>query len=89
MILIDLSDSLTVAFDAAWDVQRALLNGHMERMAGDESTSQFVGETIDGKGLDTIIMLQHEPVYTLGTGSDERYVLSGDNSTIPIVRMDR
>jgi lipoyl(octanoyl) transferase len=50
-------------------------------------------------GRDTVIMLQHHPVYTLGTGSDEKFVLvhnadaaagnNDDRSTVPVVRMDR
>ena len=42
-------------------------------------------------GLDTVYMLQHSPVYTLGTGSDERFVLalnSAENK-VPVIRMDR
>ena len=53
---------------------------------------------------DTIIMLQHHPVYTLGTGSDEKFVkaLSSVNNndndndnhnqsspSVPVIRMDR
>ena len=42
-------------------------------------------------GIDTVYMLQHSPVYTLGTGSDERFVLAlnSDGNNVPIVRMDR
>jgi lipoyl(octanoyl) transferase len=38
-------------------------------------------------GLDTVFMLQHSPVYTLGTGSDEKFVLHNDK--VPTIRMDR
>ncbi|KAG7344707.1 lipoate-protein ligase B [Nitzschia inconspicua] len=31
-------------------------------------------------GCDTILLLQHHPVYTLGTASDEKYVLSHSNN---------
>lgn len=45
-----------------------------------------------GQENDVILMLQHKPVYTLGTGSDERFIL-GDykNSNFPIdvVRIER
>lgn len=51
----------------------------------DDNTSHT---TPTSAGYDTIIMLQHNPVYTLGTGSDERFVLTS-SSDIPIVRMDR
>jgi len=54
---------------------------------------------------DTIIMLQHHPVYTLGTGSDDKFVKSLSSSSnnnddddgksdnyipsVPVIRMDR
>lgn len=39
---------------------------------------------------DTVIFLQHEPVYTLGTASDEKFILKQEETTsIPIIRMDR
>lgn len=41
-------------------------------------------------GLDTILFVQHEPVYTLGGGSDASLILNNnDNDEIPIVRMNR
>ena len=41
-------------------------------------------------GKDTIIMLQHKPVYTLGTGSDADFIKdSGLSSSIDIVRIER
>lgn len=66
---------------------------------GSQSSSSFLGafdndddnhneNTIVGRGVDTIIMVEHRPVYTLGTGSDEKFVLSSQ-SHIPVVRMDR
>jgi lipoate-protein ligase B len=70
------------------------------------SSSSFLQENEydNNEGRDTIIMLQHNPVYTLGTGSDDKFVLAarrnnGDNdnegdsttttTTVPVVRMDR
>ena len=69
-------------------------------------TDQFIGDNHEGSnidalslspslcGKDTIIFLQHQPVYTLGTASDEKFITaattSNDNqSTVPVVRMDR
>jgi lipoyl(octanoyl) transferase len=43
---------------------------------------------VSAKGVDRVIFLQHEPVYTLGTGSDPSYILNS-NSSVPVVRMDR
>jgi lipoyl(octanoyl) transferase len=43
---------------------------------------------VSAKGVDRVIFLQHDPVYTLGTGSDPSYILNS-NSSVPVVRMDR
>lgn len=45
-------------------------------------------------GCDSIIMLQHEPVYTLGTASDPSFILGYDendnnDNKIPIMRIER
>jgi lipoyl(octanoyl) transferase len=48
-------------------------------------------------GCDSIIMLQHDPVYTLGTASDPSFIRSSEDSSeeattkakIPIVRIER
>jgi lipoate-protein ligase B len=87
--LLDYSNSLSlIPFTTAWDWQKALLNDHVERLSQKKSTSQFLQGGGDLSGLDTVIMLQHYPVYTLGTGSDEKCVLSSDDS-VPVIRMDR
>ena len=73
--------------------------------AKDGIGSQFLpsedGIIIDGsaaiKGIDTVIMLQHSPVYTLGTGSDEKFIIPSSSASsekehsraVPVVRMDR
>ena len=59
-----------------------------------ESFSSFLpisdNNQTNNKGYrDTIIMLQHNPVYTLGTGSDEGFVKASSSSSVPVVRMDR
>jgi lipoyl(octanoyl) transferase len=72
-----------------------------------ESSSQFLPpdnnptttDTTSTAGVDTIYMLQHSPVYTLGTGSDETFVLAALNNNndqanakakvVPTIRMDR
>jgi hypothetical protein len=47
------------------------------------------------RGVDTVILLQHAPVYTLGTASDESFILDrqqqndSNSNSIPTVRMDR
>jgi lipoyl(octanoyl) transferase len=41
-------------------------------------------------GKDTVILLQHKPVYTLGTGSDPDFIKeSGLSSSIDVVRIER
>jgi lipoyl(octanoyl) transferase len=78
--LLDWSARDPIPFQEAWDVQKVLTENQFERlqMAG----TQF-DNTING---DCILMLQHQPVYTLGTGSDPSFILSG---AVDVVRMDR
>ena len=43
-------------------------------------------------GVDTILLVEHEPVYTLGTGSDVSFILESQRTTHfvpPVVRIDR
>jgi len=77
--LLDWSARNPVPFQDAWDIQKYIVEKHFERIKADKA--QFGTEHGD-----SIIMLQHEPVYTLGTGSDPSFVLSVD---IDVVRMDR
>ena len=109
--------SLLINFDTAWGHQREILDDQMERLSltngkektsNDDDVSSFLPTSDeDNEGTktghrDTIIMLQHHPVYTLGTGSDEKFVKASsstsddsDDSTdslipsVPVVRMDR
>ena len=110
-------DPSLVEFQAAWDWQKELMERHFARLAAEQlqqpqqhgvtstrsqaSNSFLDPSAVNNGGIDTVIMLQHQPVYTLGTGSDEKFVLAGDGSsstsnnsdevrpTVPIVRMDR
>lgn len=100
--LIDYSNSgSSIPFQKAWDWQKEILNDHVERITefqsssidDEKSFSQFWNPTENNKyGIDSILMLQHEPIYTLGTGSDEKFVLGrndSDSSLVPVVRIDR
>mmetsp|Transcript_13385 Transcript_13385/g.32234 ORF Transcript_13385/g.32234 Transcript_13385/m.32234 type:complete len:325 (+) Transcript_13385:47-1021(+) len=97
--LIDYSsadDTPFIPFETAWDWQKDILEGHVQRLKNsedDSSSSQFLSPSDDStnaNGVDTVIMLQHEPVYTLGTGSDESFILGQEEeSSVPTVRMDR
>lgn len=89
-----------IPFESAWDMQKQILAAHVDRLlttTTDETseTDQFIESTTASldessltTGKDTIIFLQHHPVYTLGTGSDEKFITSG-GGVVPVVRMDR
>jgi lipoyl(octanoyl) transferase len=79
--LYDWSTRNPIPFHEAWKFQQLIVEQHFLRIK--EETDQFHSEHGDG---DTVLMLQHEPVYTLGTGSDPAFVLSGD---VDVIRMDR
>jgi len=85
--LLDWSAQGTVPFVAAWDYQKKIVDGHLERLSAEDGSdvSQFlVSESAEG--VDSVIFLQHDPVYTLGTGSDPNFILSDH---VDVVRMDR
>lgn len=79
--LFDFTTAKPVPFQDGWTFQKNLLSRHLERLKpGEEkSCSQF-------NGFDAIVMLQHSPVYTLGTASDSKFVLNDD---VEVVRIDR
>lgn len=61
---------------------------------GDDNSTTKDTDTLPFLGCDSIIMLQHDPVYTLGTASDASFIRGYDeNDThdkhIPIVRIER
>lgn len=71
----NLLGSLT-QFHDAWRLQRTILEQHL--------TTQLTEQEYIN---DELILLEHYPVYTLGTASDEAFVkLAGE---VPVVRMDR
>lgn len=64
-------------YQEAWDFQR-------------EQASRYAEAQIDGLETDRVILLQHEPVYTLGTGSTEDHLKFGiDNPKLPTFRTER
>jgi len=99
-----------VPFQAAWDYQKHLLQGHLDRLQHNrhmakqakdqhvQDLSSFLSspqvEQLDESsslslaGIDRILILEHTPVYTLGTASDPSYILQSSDD-IDIVRMDR
>eukprot|EP00590_Aulacoseira_subarctica_P008698 CAMPEP_0172426680 /NCGR_PEP_ID=MMETSP1064-20121228/38638_1 /TAXON_ID=202472 /ORGANISM="Aulacoseira subarctica , Strain CCAP 1002/5" /LENGTH=242 /DNA_ID=CAMNT_0013170423 /DNA_START=270 /DNA_END=1001 /DNA_ORIENTATION=- len=94
----------------AWGLQKSLVENQMNRLQqqqdDDDRSSEFqspssrwfssngTGDNIVERGKDSILILQHEPVYTLGTGSEERYILgdykeNNSLSNIQVVRVER
>ena len=77
--LYDWSARNPIPFHEAWKLQQSIAEQHFHRIKA--GTDQFQMEYGD-----TVLMLQHEPIYTLGTGSDPAFVLSGG---VDVIRMDR
>eukprot|EP00977_Amphora_coffeiformis_P018363 scaffold6420_cov168-Amphora_coffeaeformis.AAC.41 len=70
-------------YQVGWDRQQALWQGHSERLSRQQQSwtqSQF-------DGFDTLLIVQHEPIYTLGTASDESFIR--DSATVPVQRINR
>jgi lipoyl(octanoyl) transferase len=89
-----------VEFREAWDVQKELLRAHLDRLDPKQQQSTTTTTTPSSPGRDSLILLQHHPVYTLGTASDEKFLLfdrraseGGDeDDSLPrpdVVRIDR
>ena len=98
----------TIPYNKAWDLQKRLMEEQLLRIGKRPKDpplyDQFIPmdvneENFDNKsmmGCDSIIMLQHDPVYTLGTASDTSFIHgydddddSDEESRIPIVRIER
>lgn len=93
-----------IPYEEAWDLQKRLMEQQLSRIGKRPKDpplyNQFVPEKDDGidsnslVGCDSIIILQHDPVYTLGTASDTSFIHDYDDncnnkSRIPIVRIER
>ncbi|MGK7883663.1 MAG: lipoyl(octanoyl) transferase LipB [Crocosphaera sp.] len=63
-----------MSYEAAWDMQRSL-----------------VKQRLDDPSLeDTLLLLEHPPVYTLGTGSNTKFIkFDPKQSKIPVYRTER
>ena len=112
------SSTAGVEFTAAWNVQKRLLQGHLDRLIIEQQqqqqdqqndddgqqppSSSFLTDNSDNNGIDSVIFLEHEPVYTLGTASDESFVKEQQQQppstsklepaaavVVPVIRMDR
>ncbi|MDJ0659443.1 MAG: lipoyl(octanoyl) transferase LipB [Crocosphaera sp.] len=63
-----------VSYPVAWEIQRSLLQQRLD----------------DPSLEDTLLLLEHPPVYTLGTGSHTRFMkFDPQQSSIPVYRIER
>ena len=90
----------TTPYEEAWDFQKELVKHQLERLGKrptdpplydqflvdvrEDGTSSTANNQL---GCDSVIFLEHDPVYTLGTGSDPSFIR--DESNIDIVRIER
>jgi hypothetical protein len=72
----DWSSSDTVPFVTAWEHQKTLVDAHLERLSAETEASQFILPDTPDQGVDSILFLQHDPVYTLGTALDPFFIHS-------------
>lgn len=85
--------------EQSWRMQQRFLQGQLDRIARSrdegEEISSFLPDVENEianlqLGFDTVFFVEHRPVYTLGTGSDENFILpSHGEPNIPTVRIDR
>ena len=95
-------DNKHIPYEEAWDLQKQLVEQQLTRIGKrpkdpplyDQFVPNILNEDINYEGCDTVIMLQHDPVYTLGTASDPTFIHGYDenddsDNNIPIVRIER
>ena len=85
-------DRLKVEFQKEQPECQFWLPEELEQEEEEEQKEQEEIQLIDSsdrrRGCDVVIMLQHEPVYTLGTASDTNFIKSvGDD--IDVIRIER
>mmetsp|Transcript_22216 Transcript_22216/g.33251 ORF Transcript_22216/g.33251 Transcript_22216/m.33251 type:complete len:395 (+) Transcript_22216:115-1299(+) len=114
--LYDFSSCDPIEFQSMWDIQKDIVEGHVQRLKvefqkkqpesqflpldecliqaqlqqelGYQGYLQSIKSGDESRGCDAIIILQHQPVYTLGTASDTAFIKSvGDD--IDVVRIER
>lgn len=91
VVLRDWSMRNPVPFTEAWDFQKTLVDAHLDRLSSSSNDScQFVTSSQSQQvGVDNVLFLQHNPVYTLGTASDPGFIVDDGSNKVEIVRMDR
>lgn len=88
VVLLNFLDGSKVPFIEAWALQKQIFADQLERLAAPFPDTQFAEGEQKCSGVDTVILLQHEPVYTLGTASDANFIKAKDGN-VSVVRMDR
>jgi lipoate-protein ligase A len=86
-----LKEDIVINDDTDTDTDTDTNSNDIEDQSQDQQMQQqqqFVNKNHRKKGCDTVIILQHEPVYTLGTASDTNFIKSvGDG--IDVIRIER
>ena len=96
----DTTTAQPIAFHDAWTIQQDLQSAQFQQLIPGQRTEDYVYDK--DSSLDTLLFVQHQPVYTLGTASDRRFILGEDttsssatantsstSSNIPIVDINR
>ena len=92
-----------IPYEEAWNLQKQLVEQQLTRIGKrpkdpplyEQFVPKVLNEDMRYEGCDTVIMLQHDPVYTLGTASDPAFIHGYDenendsDNNIPIVRIER
>ena len=109
--------SSTIPYNDVWEQQKSLVSHQLSRIGKGQTNpplyNQFIPLDMEPEkyeahallGCDSIIMVEHDPVYTLGTGSDASFIHGyqadhgnqeeakisedTDEKAIPIVRIER
>jgi lipoyl(octanoyl) transferase len=107
--LYNLAGSPPIPFGPVWEWQKQLVQQQHDRISQETARNLKTNTTTSSQfdlattGTDLILMLQHAPVYTLGTASSEEYLLVNNHNNkndddhdkkdssnnVEIVRMDR
>ena len=75
----DTTTAQPIAFQDAWTIQQNLQSAQFQQLIPGQRTEDYVYDK--DSSLDTLLFVQHQPVYTLGTASDRRFILGEGDST--------
>ena len=78
-----------VPFQSAWTIQQNLQQAQFDQMSSElKSGKADLSLHVSPDSLDTVLFVQHEPVFTFGTASDYDFLLNVDTD-IPIFDISR